>query len=296
MIPILVPIIVALFMLTIASYYDLRAGEVPDKFSIGLGVIFLILSAIGAFNYGISFFSNTLLFGIIFFIIGYMIFLAGQWGGGDVKVLAGIGTALGYLNSLNYIWPNSRFFPYYFSPVITFFVDMAFVTIPYALIYTIILGIMKPAVFTEFSKNIKNRWVLFLILISFIPSLLFFYLGNSILGFVDLLIPVFIVLSVYLKTVENVALSKTILVNDLKEWDVVADDIVVDNKKIASKRNITGLTKEQIQLIQKLVAENKIQNTIRIKWGIKFVPILMIAFLLTLYVGNLLEIVFIYLL
>ena len=138
--------------------------------------------------------------------------------------------------------------------------------------------------------------IIFLILISFVPSVVFFYMNNQTLGFVDLLIPAFIVLSVYLKTTENVALSRTINVNELKEWDVVADDITVDNKKIASKRNIEGLTKEQIQLIQKLASEKKIQDTIKIKWGIKFVPILLMAFLLTVYVGNLMEIVFVYLL
>ena len=87
--------------------------------------------------------------------------------------------------------------------------------------------------------------------------------------------------------VEKSALRRMVNVKELDEWDMVADDIIVDGEKIASKRNVDGLTKEQIERIQNLAHEGKIPEAITIKYGIFFIPVFLLAFLLFLWLFSL---------
>jgi len=66
--------------------------------------------------------------------------------------------------------------------------------------------------------------------------------------------------------------------------------VILDNKVIARRRDMDGLSNEQISEIQRLSAGGEIPREIRIRWGIKFAPILLFAFIFTIYFGNLLEI------
>jgi preflagellin peptidase FlaK len=83
-------------------------------------------------------------------------------------------------------------------------------------------------------------------------------------------------------------MSKTVSVKQLKEADSLAQDLVYKGRKIASKRDIEGLTLEQVALIKKLAAQSKVPSKIKIRWGVRFAPMLFLAFLLTAYAGDLL--------
>lgn len=289
---ILIVIGLTLVFLVVASIYDLKKGEIPDSVSVGLNVAVLGL----AFLYSVStrdssFILTSVAIGIFYFILAYVPFYLGQWGGGDVKVISGIGCSLGFLDALSYQWPNTPLLPYFGS----YLVNMAFVATPYALFYSMVLGILKPKVFARFFKEFRNYVTPILIFLAFIPSFVTYHLQMYKLTLLYVFLPILVIVSIYLKVVELVALRKMISVSELKEGDAVADDLLVDNKKIASKRDIEGLTNGQIEKIRKLAKSGKIPKTITIRWGIRFVPILLIAFALTLWTGNLLEMVMAYL-
>src|SRR3989338_11182534 len=101
--------IIALTGLLIASYTDLKSREVPDWLSYGilssaLGIR-LIFSLNGKWN---ILFSGLFGFGVLF-AVGYLFYIVSQWGGGDAKLLMGMGAVIGIslpfsASSLNVLW------------------------------------------------------------------------------------------------------------------------------------------------------------------------------------------------
>ncbi|MBN2013884.1 MAG: prepilin peptidase [Candidatus Altiarchaeota archaeon] len=270
-----------------ASYFDLKTGEIPEKITRGLIVAVIVLAAISSFNtLGYYFMFWSLAVGTGFFVVGYVMFYLGEWGGGDVKLLAGIGCSLGLLNALGYFTPQGAF-----SYPVDYFINFATAAPPYAILYSLFLGLMKPAVFEEFIKSLTNRAYLALVLFSFLLSFIVSNLGTQRLTFIYVLIPLLVLVSLYLKAVERIALQKSIPLSELREADILAYDLVIDDRKIASRRDIEGITKEQLGEIRSLAAEGNIPEKISIRWGIRFAPVFFIAFLMTFFYGNVLELI-----
>ena len=93
---------IAFVALVIGSITDIKTREVPDWVNFGL-----IFSAIGLRSlYSVITFDWTYLIngaiGLILFVaIAYIMFYTGQWGGGDSKMLMGLGAVFGLALSLN---------------------------------------------------------------------------------------------------------------------------------------------------------------------------------------------------
>ncbi len=270
--------------LSLGSYLDLKSGEIPDRISIGLVIILLFFSGLySLIELNINPFASSLILGALYFLIGYALFYLGQWGGGDVKLLTGIGCSLGFLGNF-YLFPNTRL------PVfISYFINMGFIALPYTILYSLILSIRNPRVFREFRNYIMERNSLLLFSISIIPFITAQILGLKFLSILYLLFPLLVLISVYLKAVEDVALKRKISVERLQEGDVLAMDLVVDGRKIAKKSNISGLEQAQIQKIRELSEHGKIPSELWIRYGIRFAPILFLAFLITVFYGSILE-------
>jgi len=282
-----IAISVSVLFLLVASYFDLRTGEIPDKVSFSLiGISLLMAGVDSVISSDFNLILNTLIIGTAYFAFGYLSFWLGQWGGGDVKILAGIGCSVGYLGAVGVF--NDGLVPYF----ITYFVNLGLVGWPYVVLYSLILGVMRPESFTRFLSLLRRKSSIVLVAVSFLPPIAALFMDIGILGIVYLALPVFVVLSVYLKAVEKVALQKTVRVSELKEYDALAEDITVGGKLIAGKRSIEGITKEQLGEIKKLAEGGKIPDKIRIRWGIKFVPILFLAFVSLLLWGDMLKIIF----
>lgn len=282
-------ITIAFVFLFFASIYDLRTGEVPDSVSVGYSGATILLSLVYSLKLASSaILFETLLIGAGYFFIGYIIFRLGQWGGGDVKILAGIGCTLGLLNVLGFGWPNSIFFPYW----VTYYVNMATVAAPYVIAYGIILGLKNPNAFERFKKQIVKKQMIAVLILTVVPIIVATTLEYKTLTIAYASIPLFFIFSVYLKCVEHVALKKTINVADLCQGDILAEDVAVENVKKVSGKNIEGITAEDLKLIRDLAKEGKIPTTIVIRWGIKFVPIFLIALIISTYFGNFLELFF----
>jgi len=287
--PVLVASLTFVFLLA-ASWFDLRTGEIPDKITLGLTAVMIVFAGfVSLLESNISFIFFAVLVGLFYFILAYILYYLGEWGGGDVKLIAGVGCSLGLLKVAGYL--NEGLLPYYAD----YLVNIALVSSPYVLVYTLVLGLLKPSVFTVFRQTLKSRVVQLLLFVSALPFVSAYFIGLNSLAFLYLMIPFFVLLSVYLKVVEKEALQKTVGVDELEEEDVVAEDLFVDGVKLASSRDISGLTGVDIDKIRALADEGRIPKSLRIKWGVRFAPIFFFAYVLSVFYGNALEVLVVYL-
>jgi len=87
---------IVLIALIIGSYTDFKVREVPDWLNYGLIFLGFGLRMIFSLGYkDFSFFIDGVLGFVAFFLIALFMFYAGQWGGGDSKMLMGLGVLLG---------------------------------------------------------------------------------------------------------------------------------------------------------------------------------------------------------
>ncbi|MFH1788799.1 MAG: prepilin peptidase, partial [Candidatus Altiarchaeota archaeon] len=197
--PILVAWITTVF-LALASIADLRTGEIPEKISWGLSLTILALALTQTITTSDATpLISSIGIGTIFFGFAYVVYRMGQWGGGDVKLMGGIGCSLGLMDAMNFIWPNTRIMAY---PV-SYIVAMGFLALPYAIIYSLYLSTKKPEIITEFRKQLKELKTILLIACSFSPALITWILGYTILAQIYILFPATMFSLVFLKAVEE---------------------------------------------------------------------------------------------
>lgn len=281
-------IVVALGFLVVSSLEDLKTGEIPEHYSFGLGVVVLVVACGAAWTYrDVMVVLEPLALGILYFGVGYVLYFFGQWGGGDVKLTASLGVVFGYLNALGYPWPAVTFFPYQ----ATYFINLAVLATPYVIIYTLLMGLEQPRLFAKFGNTVRSQPRLMLLIgASFVPLLTAMYTEAYVLAQIYLFIPLLVVASIYMKVVEAQAMQKRIPVADLREGDIVAEDVVAGDEVLARKREIEGVTQEQVEKIQELAARGALADQVTVKWGVKFAPVLLFSFVATYWTGNLVEV------
>ncbi len=98
---------VILLILSIADYYDLKFGIIPNKLSLILliyGLLFNFILSVCFSNYHIFIFSIALT--ALITVISFILWHIGFWGGGDFKLFIGLSLALSFLDlnifNLNY--------------------------------------------------------------------------------------------------------------------------------------------------------------------------------------------------
>jgi len=279
---------VTFLLLLLASYHDLRTSEIPDSISFLLSSIMIVFAVYAFITLGAPEIHNVFIIGGGYFLFSYLLYRLGQWGGGDVKIMAGVGLSLALLHSLGLAWTNMRIVPYWMA----FYFNMGLVSIPYLIAYSLYATIKNPRIISQFKEKLseKKHYLAFILLL--IPALASKLMDYGFITTLFLLPPVYLLFSVYLKAVEGEALQKTIKVSELKEGDVVANDLIVDGIKIEGRHSIEGMSQSKINEIKKMASVGKIPAEIRIKWGVKFIPIITLAYIITLVAGNTIEIAF----
>jgi Flp pilus assembly protein protease CpaA len=277
-------ITITLIGLIIASITDLKTREVPDWLSyglIGIGIGLNLLFAIIYWNYW--FIVNSLIGLLLFLIIAFIMFYAGQWGGGDSKVLMGLGALIGL---------DIRFTEFPF--LISFFVNILVVGAVYGLLWSIFLVLKNFKSFVKEFRKVSHqskmiKWRSYVIVFVFFMLFLFFLARGTVIStmFIALLIMVLTTfyLWIFVKAIEKTSMIKKVTPDKLTEGDWIAKDIKYNGKYICGPKDL-GIEMKQIKELIKLYRLGKIKYVI-IKEGIPFVPSFLIAYVITLFFGNL---------
>ena len=263
-------IIITLAVLILSSINDIRVREVPDWFSYGL-----IFAAFGVrIIFSLSQGWEILFSGIIGFLaclaLAFLFYYTGQWGGGDSKLLMGMGAVIGIsfpfsANSFTLLW---------------FFLALLFFGAIYGLIWMVVLAIFRRKIFWDnfksaVSKKKKLHLTLIILTIIFIIlsiiqpyliPLVFFPLG-------------FLYLFLFVNVVEKSCFIKMIPASKLTEGDWLAKDVKLKNKVVMEAKT---LERDDVWKL-KYLEVNENLKPVMIKEGVPFVPSFLIAYLIIIF-------------
>lgn len=274
--------IICITALIIASYTDIKTREVPDWLNyslIGLGLGINAIYSLSALNPLIII--QSILGLILGVSIGCLMFYTNQWGGGDSKMIMGLGTLIGLEIIIG-------------SFFLGFLINILLVGSIYGLLWSLFLAIKNKKKFSkEMKKNINNekliktRGIIFICSLLLLFPLLWDYSSQ-------ISIPIFLLIILinltpyvwmFVKSVEKSSMYKYITPNKLTEGDWIAKKIRMDGRDIAGPKD-HGIEKRQIDQLIRLWNKGKIKK-ILIKEGMPFIPSFLIAFIITLKFDNL---------
>ncbi|MFA6460627.1 MAG: A24 family peptidase [Candidatus Woesearchaeota archaeon] len=263
--------VVTLFALVVASYCDLKWREVPDWLSYGLifsglGIRTIFSLSSGDWNILLS---GALGFGV-FFLFACILYYSHQWGGGDSKLLMGMGGIIG----ITYPLTNSSL------DLFWFFLALLSLGAIYGLVWIVGLSIKQRKKFLpEFKKNFNEhrKLQLWLVIISVLLLILFLVglkYGFSFIWPIILFPLVVFYLFLYVTTVENSCFILKRKISDLTEGDWLAEEVKLKDKTIMKKKT---LEKEDLDQLLKLNKENKLEF-VMVREGVPFVPSFLLGY------------------
>ncbi|MBR9693425.1 prepilin peptidase [Candidatus Woesearchaeota archaeon] len=271
----LIPFIVGLGFLLVASIHDMRTREVPDLVSYGL----LLFAIAYGFAKSIVLWNWVpmvqMLLGLVAMIaLGFLLYYTGQWGGADSKLLMGLGALLGLgFGTID---------------TVLFLVLMLLAGAVYGTLYTLSLvvkewKVFKPAFVKEIRRPLIHRLRKIVLVLGFllvIAVLLTPFAEKTIL--VLLLVMLYFLFYAWLivKTVEKSVLIKTYPVEKLTEGDWIQEEVKVKGKLICGPKDL-GITNKQIAKLKRL----KVKKVV-VKEGIPFVPSFLLGFILLWATGG----------
>jgi len=262
----MVELFTALFLLLVGSITDFRSREVPDwlsYFGMVSGFGFALLNSYYAWSLFPLLYS---FFGfVILFSIGSILYYSGQWGGGDAKVFGAIGALLGIHFAVDNL-------------VVAFLCDLIIIAGLYGLGWSIYFAWGNRSFSKSFRKGVySSKRLLFICLFFALVSLLgVFY--SFVFAIISLAFILLWLGFVFAKSVESCCMMKLVSVKDVTEGDWLVKDVKV-GKKVVHTSNI-GLSLEQLSVLRKF------KGKVLIKYGMPFIPCMLISFLVALVVGN----------
>jgi len=241
----------ALIWLIFASISDIKTREVPDWLNFSLILIALALKSIQSIiAKDISIILYALAALAVFLLLANLMYFTKQWGGGDAKLVIGLGIIFTqYPSSLLQL----------FNPRLTI------------IIY-----------YKENKKHYKKFNIIFIPLLSLSIVISFFLKNplNYLLLSISISLFILYFILLFTRLVESSLMIKEINTNKLTEGDWIYKPVYYKNRLLISRKN-PGITKKDIILLKKY----KIRNVI-IKEGIPFVPAFLISTVISLIFGN----------
>ncbi|MFH1510078.1 MAG: prepilin peptidase [Candidatus Woesearchaeota archaeon] len=273
----------AFLALVIGSYTDIRTREVPDwlNYSLiaaGLGARAIYSAATWEYS---AILEGMLGIGLAT-AIAYLMFYSGQWGGGDGKMLMGIGSLVGLQPRIDSFFTG-------------FLINLLFAGAIYGLVWSITLAIRKRSAFAKKAAQYSAtrqfrtaRLVAIGLAIAGIAASIWMQSTweKTFVIALGLFTYMVVYLWLFVKSVEDSCMLKWLNPKKLTEGDWIAKEVTVDGKYISGPKDL-GVTKEQIQTLNRLQRQGKLTKVL-VKEGIPFVPSFLASFLLTLFAGNLL--------
>ena len=286
---------ISLIALILGSITDIKKREVPDFLNFSLIAIGLSLgSIISLIQWSIWPILSSVSGFIFAYLLSALMYYTGQWGGGDAKMLMGLGALYG----VSFFGPESFIttsqIPIFFTIIITILFAGAVYSVLY--LFGLIFFNWKKFKINLVKKMkekqiIKIKWfILSIVLISFLLAVFVSDLElRLIFAFISILTFVGFYMSIFMKVVEKSLMIKSISVNKLVLGDWIAKDVVV-NKKIICGRKTLGLEQEHIDELKRLGVKK-----VFVKDGVPFIPGFLLGYLIVLIFGNWLPVVITYL-
>jgi len=276
----LILITISLAALIFATVTDIKIKEVPDWLSYALMISGLSIRLMqGVLFNKYSYFLYGIIGLLSMLIIGNILYHTKQWGGGDAKLLMGIGATLATT-------------PFYLEKSSIPFLGVVFILIMlsgafYGIIWSLFLIHKDTKKFKEeFKKINKMHYIKLLKIVSFIIICLFitilFFVPSTIKPIIISLLLIIICypyIFIAIKSVESLYLYTFFSVDKLMEGDWIVNDIKRNNKIIFYKK--AAITNRDIEKLKELNIKK-----VLIKDGIPFVPSFLIGTVLALIIGN----------
>ncbi|MFH1064402.1 MAG: A24 family peptidase [Candidatus Woesearchaeota archaeon] len=269
---------IVLIALLIGTYTDFKVREVPDWLNYGLIFVGIGLRLIFSIAYHDAGYLLEGIFGLgAFFVIAIVMFYGGQWGGGDAKMVMGLGALIGLKLSLD-------------AFLIGFMINIVICGAIFGILFSIYLVALDFRCFAkEFNKRFKEKkhekWVVWITTVALLvlSTVLPVQLKVSVVVLAGMLLLTFYMF-VYLKAVEAASMIKWVSPDKLTEGDWIVEDVIVGGKKICGPKDL-GIDMSQIKKLIRLSKQGKVKKVL-VKYGIPFVPSFLLAFLLTYFLGN----------
>lgn len=263
MTPELLLMFVALAVLAAASISDLKTKEVPDWLNYGFVFAALGIRTIYSFQEGWHFLLSGLLGLALFYLLALFFYYTNQWGGGDSKLLIGMGAVLG----ITYPFDQSSF------TLLWFLLALLFAGGAYGLIWLTVIAFKRRNCLLPELRILFGKHKRFHLGVGF-ASLFVFGAGvfvNSLLYLLVFAVALYYLL-LFLVAAQNCCFIAEKETKALTEGDWLAENVVVHGKRLMKKKTLTRKD------IDKLHRENV--SSVLIKEGIPFVPCFLIAYLL----------------
>ncbi len=263
--------------LAIASYVDIRVREVPDWISYGLmfaGIGTRIIYS-AAEQTWLHLFEGLLGLAVMF-LVSCLLYYTGQWGGGDAKLLMGLGALFGME------WTTPVQFTVFYL-LLVFVVGAMYGTVWST--YFFFTNIQKCSQhFAELHrKGIGGRN--FILVGACAITIIAVFVYNFYLTMLLLVIALSMVVLYYtwlfLHVLEKICMQRYVFPVQLTEGDWIVEDVHIDGKRICGPADL-GISKEQIAQLKRYHADKKV-GKILIKEGVPFVPSFFIAYLILLW-------------
>lgn len=270
-------VVLGFVALVFASVNDVRTREVPDWLSYGL-----IVSGFGVRVFHSLVFSDIwyLLYGLIGFgvmlVIGLVMYYAKQWGGGDAKLVMGLGVAFASVFEG-------------FSFLVGFWMNVLIFGALYGLAWSVYLALRNRKAFVKSLSRLLHergnmRFVSLALVFAVVVSIFLihvdyikFAVSLAALSFIG-----YSYVSVFVRAVEDSCMYKWVPVSMLTEGDWVAKPVYVKGKLVCGPKDL-GLEKHQIAVLKKGEVKK-----VFVKEGIPFVPSFLISAVVTFIFGNVL--------
>lgn len=255
--------LLGLVYLAVSSVQDIKKREVENWISFSLISLVLAYRAFESVylkDYRFILFA-AIGFGI-FYLLGNLFYYSKAFGGADVKLLMGLGALLPYKSYIDLFYISVEFI------IILFLI--AFV---YTLIYSFfIVYNNRDEVMKDIKKFVNLKWIYILIGVAFVGGILIALAWQLIMGLVFFGYILFItLLYVYLKSVDK-CMTKVVSPAELREGDWIIEDVKIG--KYTVRNTAHGLSLHDIEMLRKA------KKKITVKYGIPFVPAILISWVI----------------
>lgn len=217
-------LVIALVILFIVSIIDMMTREVPDTISLGLVYVGISIALIHIVSHGFLFFVWAIAGAVLGFTFGYIMYISGQWGGGDVKMLSGLGALFGGYTT------HDITFPLAFFGFLTLYIFLA------GALYGVLYLIYAFAKSWRKVKVKRPRYhIVYTIglIILFAFSLLFFeYPFAMVLGLFFVMILLLYLAILYSKAIETAHMIRTVPISKISEGEWIITPVIVTRKPI----------------------------------------------------------------